>query len=69
MPDFPDADGLLGGRRPEGSLRKTEEGASRRRCADANGHTPLHQCAFMGFEAVAGALLAGHAAACVHART
>ena len=53
-----------------GSLRKTEEALAAgvpAACADANGHTPLHQCAFMGFEAVAGALLAADAA-CVHAR-
>lgn len=27
-------------------------------CTDANGHTPLHKCAFMGFDAVAQVLIA-----------
>ena len=70
-PDFPDAGACrLLEAAVTGSLRKTEEALAAgvpAACADANGHTPLHQCAFMGFEAVAGALLAADAA-CVHAR-
>ena len=71
MPSFPD-DGAcqLLNAAMEGSLRRTKEllaAGVPAACADANGHTPLHQCAFMGFEAVAGALLAADAA-CVHAR-
>ena len=71
MPDFPDAGACrLLDAAQLGSLRKAKEALAAgvpAACADANGHTPLHQCAFMGFEAVAGALLAADAA-CVHAR-
>ena len=71
MPSFPDDDACqLLKSAMEGSLLRTKEllaAGVPAACADANGHTPLHNCAFMGFEAVAGALLAADAA-CVHAR-
>ena len=70
-PDFPDAGACrLLEAAVTGSLRKTEEALAAgvpAACADANGHTPLHQCAFMGFEAIA-KLLIDSDPGCVDAR-
>ena len=61
MPSFPDDDACqLLNAAMEGSLRRTKEllaAGVPAACADANGHTPLHKCAFMGYADIIGLLL------------